>query len=308
MAEKQQPGEFVPAHYDWLLLRFAADEASRNPALVQAVSAYAAGMRDARIRVLDLGAGAGANLLHIAPLLRVATQRWTLVDRDAALVARVQAFHDSFARHHPELFEVHGQRLRFQDKLVSYQAHIGNFLDPACLIYRESPDLVVANAVFDLMTVEQLGTFLDLARARWAQSRPPMYFTIHPDGDVRFQPGDDDDERVVSLFHAHMRREQSFGRAMGATSADELLRALESRGFQVTMAPSSLRMRGDDRSLLHANLDFFVSAAGEMIAMGEAPGMTAPVLQRWAANKRQLIEEGALTMEIGQRDHWALWH
>ena len=304
MAETQ-PGDFVPADYDWLLVRFAADEASRSPALVQAVSAHAAGR--SQIHVLDLGAGAGANLLHVAPLLPVAEQRWTLVDRDAALVQRVQSFHDTFARRHPDRFAVQGQHLRLQDRQVTYQAHIGNFLDAACPIYREAPDLVVANAVFDLMTAEQLATFVDLAAAHWGQSRPPMYFTIHPDGDVRFQPGDGDDDRVVALFHAHMRREQSFGRAMGATSAHEMLRALEARGFQVTMAPSALRMHGAEKTVLHANLDFFESAVGEMIAMGAGDGMTAPALQRWVANKRHLIDQGLLAMEIGQRDHWALW-
>jgi hypothetical protein len=304
MTEKP-PGDFVPADYDWLLLRFAADEASRSPALVQAVSAHAAGR--SHIHVLDLGAGAGANLLHVAPLLPVATQRWTLVDRDATLVQRVQAFHGTFARRHPERFTVHGQELRIQDRHVTYQAHAGNFLDAACPIYREAPDLVVANAVFDLMTAEQFGTFVDLAAAHWGQTRPPMYFTIHPDGDVRFQPGDDDDARVVALFHAHMRRAQSFGRAMGATSAAEMLRALEARGFQVTMAPSPLRMHGSEEALLHANLDFFESAVGEMIATGAGQGMTAPALQRWIAHKRQLIAQGGLAMEIGQRDHWARW-
>lgn len=304
MAE-QQPGDFVPANYDWLLLRFDADEASRSPALVQAVSAYAAGR--GQIRVLDLGAGAGANLLHVAPLLPIATQHWTLVDRDATLVERVQAFHETFARRRPGLVEVEGHRLRFQDRLVDYHAHVGNFLDAACPIYREAPDLVVANAVFDLMTAEQFGAFLDLACTHWRAARPAIYFTIHPDGDVRFEPGDDDDARITALFHAHMRRPQSFGRAMGATSAGEMRRALEARGFQVTTAPSGLRMHGAEKTLLHANLDFFESAVGEMIAMGAGDGLTAPALQRWVAHKRQLIDLGLLAMEIGQQDHWARW-
>jgi hypothetical protein len=317
MAE-QQPGDFVPANYDWLLLRFDADEASRSPALVQAVSAYAAGLPDARrdagpdaeIEIVDLGAGAGANLLHVAPLLPVATQRWTLVDRDAALVERVQAFHETFARRRPGLVELEGQRLRFQDRRVDYRAHAGNFLDAACPIYRQAPDLIVANAVFDLMTAEQFGAFLDLACTHWRAARPAMYFTIHPDGGVRFEPGDDDDARITALFHAHMRRPQSFGRAMGATSAGEMRRALEARGFQVTTAPSALRMHGAEKTLLHANLDFFESAVGEMIAVGAGDGLTAAALQRWVADKRHLIDlsgKGALAMEIGQQDHWARW-
>lgn len=307
MAENQQPVDFVPAAYDWLLLRFAADEVSRSPALMQAVSTYAATVTPVRIHIVDLGAGAGANLLHIAPFLPVPNQRWTLVDRDATLVQRVQAFHDTFARERPGLFEVDGQYLRFQNKRVRFHANIGNFLDADCPIYHETPNLIVANAVFDLMTAEQFGTFLHLARAYWGDGHPPMYFTIHPDGNVRFTPGEDDDARVIALFHGHMRRVQSFGRAMGASSAQEIVRAFEQRGFRVVTEPSTLRLRGEDKNLLHANLDFFESAASEMIATGQGDGMTAPELQRWVANKRGLIEQGALALEIGQIDHWARW-
>jgi spermidine synthase len=44
-----------------------------------------------RLRVVDLGAGTGANLRRLAPLLG-SGQRWTLVELDPALVAAGEAF------------------------------------------------------------------------------------------------------------------------------------------------------------------------------------------------------------------------
>src|SRR5690606_5319221 len=80
---------FVPTDYEWLRLRFEADRRSRSDALLSRVREHCTGRPT--LRVLDLGAGAGANLVYLAPRLPVDEQDWVLVDRDGALLDRVPA-------------------------------------------------------------------------------------------------------------------------------------------------------------------------------------------------------------------------
>ncbi len=72
---------------DWLALREPVDAAARGKRLARVAcdalrrsSSAAAG-----IDVIDLGAGTGANLRYVAPLI-AAAQRWVLVDNDAVLL------------------------------------------------------------------------------------------------------------------------------------------------------------------------------------------------------------------------------
>ena len=73
---------------DWLALREPADRRSRDPRLPERLRE--AWRRRGWARVVDLGAGAGANLRYLAPRLP-AGQRWTLVDHDPRHVDRLRS-------------------------------------------------------------------------------------------------------------------------------------------------------------------------------------------------------------------------
>ena len=73
---------------DWLALREPADRAARSTRLTRAIAgAFPPG---AELRILDLGAGTGANMRYLAKHLPE-HQSWLLVDHDAALLASVPA-------------------------------------------------------------------------------------------------------------------------------------------------------------------------------------------------------------------------
>src|SRR5207247_718861 len=87
---------------DWLALREPADRAARSSRLARAIADVLADT--AELRVVDLAAGTGANMRYLSEHLashragafqasgvRVQRQSWLLVDRDAALLARVPA-------------------------------------------------------------------------------------------------------------------------------------------------------------------------------------------------------------------------
>ena len=74
---------------DWLSLRRDADLRARDPALAPRLASDLAAQQRP-IRVLDLGAGTGANLAALAPALP-GRQSWVLVDNDPQLLARVTA-------------------------------------------------------------------------------------------------------------------------------------------------------------------------------------------------------------------------
>ena len=70
---------------DWLALRAGADARARDRDLAARLGRHFADVGE--VRVLDLGAGSGANLRATAPLIE-ASQHWLLADNDAGLLAR----------------------------------------------------------------------------------------------------------------------------------------------------------------------------------------------------------------------------
>ena len=70
---------------DWLALREPADHAARSEALVARVADALSGRVE--LQAVDLAAGSGSNVRYLLPRLP-AVAHWTLVDHDAALLAR----------------------------------------------------------------------------------------------------------------------------------------------------------------------------------------------------------------------------
>lgn len=309
MADALDPTAFEPPSFEWLLLRHDADRDARSQVVESHVHEHLED-RDL-VRVLDIGAGAGASMIYLAPRLPVARQQWTLIDRGPALAERVRTYVSTFQRRIPGI-EHHGDEITFDRNHVTYQTLSDDFLRPASPIYDQPVDLVVAHALFDLLSADQLDRFLALAMSRWRDAQPAFYFTIHLDHGFALAPAHPDDDRVRALFHAHMQRLQSFGRALGSDSATVLVTSLRAIGLEVVHASSPWRIGARETAFLQANLDFVEDAARDMIedgaggAGGSRP-MNMDELERWLAHRRDAIAAEALTMEIAHQDIWATW-
>lgn len=211
---------------DWLTLREGADDAARD-----------AGMRRAFLdalppapRILDLGSGTGAT----ARALGIADARWTLVDHDAALL-------DEALRRNP------GATIR--------QADLSDDLET---VLAADVDAITASALFDLVSPDWIDRFAGAARA------PVIYAALSYDGTEAWSPDHPADEAVMRAFDAHQRGDKGFGLAAGPMGAALLARALEGRGYAVTLAPSPWRLnRAADAALMDALASGIAQAASE---------------------------------------------
>ena len=248
----------------WLALRAEADRRARDPRLAARLSAHF-GAREG-LQVLDLGAGTGAMMHGVAPLLGPA-QRWRLVDSDAGLLGR--------AAPPPETM------------VERVTADLAGDLAP---LFRPPPDLVTASAFFDLCGAEWIDRLVGHAAAAGAA----VYAVLSYDGRERWHPPHPLDVPVLAAFHADQRRDKGLGRALGPDAAARLAARLSAAGYAVLTAGSDWR--------LSAPADAGLIAA---LARGSADAV-APALGRAAAAGWQRSRAAATSVTIGHVDVLAL--
>ena len=276
-------GTFDPA---WLALREPVDHRSRAAA---AMSLLAPAWRAAGwSRVVDLGSGTGSNLRYLAPKLP-GVRHWTLVDRDADLLARGAV---------PAGAEV--------TRFVGDLAAAG--LDA---VGKSDADLVTGSALLDLVSKGWLGALAGACR----DADCAALFALTYDGGIQWQaaaddarPADDPDDALVRrAVNSHQRRDKGLGPALGplaGLTAETLFRAA---GYRVWLFPSPWRLGPDDEALAHALVDGWESAAAEELQ--DAPGDRAADADRvrtWAARRRATIESGRFGLTVGHLDLLAL--
>ncbi len=205
----------------WLALREPADHAARSATLARR---FAAAQGPAP-HVVDLGAGSGSNCRFLAPLLPT-TQRWLLLDNDAALL---------------ELARGSSVTCRVVD--------LASALPPVADMTG-----VTAAALLDLVTARWLEDLV-----RWA-TPCPLLMALSVDGQLLWQPEDAEDESVRQSFFAHQRGDKGFGPALGPEAVPCLAGLLEERGYRVLLERSDWQLAAGE--LLGATLEGIVAIAG----------------------------------------------
>jgi hypothetical protein len=235
----------------WLRLREGADAAARSAEL-------AARLPPARV-IHDLGAGSGAMGRWLAPLLP-RPQHWVLHDRDEDLLARAVPPPGT--------------------TLETRYSDLGE-LTPADL---DGADLVVASALLDLLTADDLAAVLEACAGR------PLLLTLTVTGRVGVAPPDPLDADLARAFNDHQRRA-----ALGPDAVAAAVERLDPRA-EIHVRPSPWRLGSADAELTAEWLDGWVGAACEQEPelAAEAGGYRD---QRWAQ-----AAAGALAVTVGHAD------
>lgn len=274
---------------DWLALRAGADARARDAGLTVRAQQWLEVRRQQRddglLRLLDLGAGCGANPRFLAGRLP-GPQAWTLFDHDPALLARAAAQGAAWR-------DMEGTPVRVEtvcDDLARWQAEeLSGF------------DLVTASALIDLVGADWIER---LARG-CGRAACAVLITLSVDGGwgLTGVEEDADDVFVRAAFNAHQRRAKGVGAALGPDAARRLADALTTHGYQVWLAPSPWRLRmsvAADQGLAMALL-----AGWRDAAQAQCPTAAARVAA-WYRRRRESLLGPDTVVEVGHVDLLAL--
>ncbi|AHE98219.1 class I SAM-dependent methyltransferase [Thioalkalivibrio paradoxus] len=257
---------------EWLSLREPADRRARSARLVAEVRRWSRG-RDA-LNVVDLGAGTGANLRFLAPRLPV-PQHWTLIDHDAALLARV---------HLPDP---------------------GPTVRRVCIDLQQWRDVLAKSGPPDLVTAAAL---LDLAGAAWVDGLvqgcrelgAAALFALSYDGRLHGSPPDPDDRAVRRAVNAHQQRDKGLGPALGPDAAAYAAARFRSAGFHVLTAQSPWDLGNDSEQLAGALIRGWMAAACEQVPADRDR------YRAWAQRRERDVGSGRVRLRVGHLDLLAL--
>ncbi|MBY8870422.1 methyltransferase domain-containing protein [Micromonospora sp. PLK6-60] len=262
------PAEFAA----WLRLREAADAAARAPEFVALLrDRPAAGP----LAVHDLGCGVGSVVRWLAPQLPGA-QRWTLYDRDAALLARAAGTGELRADDGAPV-QVRTRRADLTRLTAADLAGAG---------------LITASALLDMLTAEELDRMVDACVGAGC----PTLLMVSVTGRVAFTPAEPLDAELAAAFNDHQRRTVDGRRLLGPDAVDAAVAAFDRRGVDVRRRPSPWRLGPDDGELITAWLTGWLAAAGE-----QRPELAGPA-RAYARRRLDQIAAGRLRVELGHDD------
>jgi hypothetical protein len=257
---------------EWLALREPADAAARSRELAARLArrlsattgAAARGPRAAHPLVVhDLGGGSGAMGRWLAPRLP-GPQHWVVHDRDAGLLALAAA--DA-------------------PPAVTVEVRQTDITRPAPGAL-SGADLVVASALLDLLTGDQLLRMLGACRGL------PLLLALTVVGRVALTPADPLDAALATAFDAHQRR----GGRLGPDAVAAAAGALNAGGAAVLVRPSPWRLGAGQAALAAEWLDGWVAAACE-----QEPALAAAAV---TYRDRRLAQAaaGELTVTVDHAD------
>jgi hypothetical protein len=272
-------GEFTA---DWLALREPADARARSADLAALIAGRF--RRAAELRVLDLGAGTGANARYLAEFLsdRHLRPQWLLVDNDQALLAQATAQQTTT--------DTHGRRV--VDSVQTRAMDLALAFEPPAEDICAGRGLVTASALLDLVSERWLHA---LAR-RCRDNRATVLFALTYNGEVRCSPEEPEDDAVCKLVNRHQQLDKGFGPALGPAASDSAARAFAALGYDLRRERSDWELAGDARDLQAQLIEGWADAAGA-VARDQLSS-----LQSWRARRLAHVAAGRSRLVVGHED------
>jgi hypothetical protein len=269
---------------EWLRLREPIDRAARASTVLPQIAACRF--------IVDLGAGTGANLRYIAPLLG-GQQDWVLVEKDAMLAAAIPECFREWADSCGATVIQNGDELSIQCATFECRVRTER-IDLSTQLNRFTiPDgaLVTASALLDLVSEQWLTELIKRCAPASA-----VWFALTYDGRMQCEPEEREDDIVRSLFNEHQRTDKGFGPALGPAASDMTRQILAANGYQTSYARSDWRLTPEMRAIQHRLVE------GWFEAVRDYTPETARELKGWLERRRAHIDAGLSTLIVGHSD------
>lgn len=220
-------------------------------------------------RVLELGGGTGSMWHRSRSWSLFEAEHYTLVDLDGEALAELAA----------------------DPRLRVVEAEIASYLR-SCT---ESFDLVIANAVLDLVGLREVLPLL------WNCCRPEalFWFTINFDGESTLLPELGDDAAILEAYHQSMNR-----RPGSRYSGRALFSELHQQGATVLAAGSSDWVVHPRDACYPEDEGYFAHHIVHTIdlELRDDPPVPVPAFRDWVSARHQHIEDGVLVYIAHQLD------
>jgi len=259
----------------WLALRYRFDEAARSDLVTQRVAELC--RKRAPLRVLDLGAGTGANFRYLAPRLGC-DQTWLLVDQSGDLLAQAKKEIGDMAVGTAHDWTVRTKILDMAEGIA--RLDFGAF------------DLVTASALTDLVSLRWFQRLID---ACW-EARVLVAVALTYNGRKIWDPPEPDDALVLDWFNQHQRTDKGFGPAMGPEATDLMIEAAHNAGYATLRERSDWQI-GPNETAMHEAMMRWVTLATEEFMPKETER-----IKTWAAKRRRIAGAGACSLTVGHCD------
>ena len=209
---------------DWLRLRAPHDAAARSAVLAKKF----ADALPPSPRIADLGAGSGAQAAWLRRYTPTDT-RWTLIDRDDALI----------------------------DDATFGDREVADLAAGLARIDASRFDAATCSAFLDLVSAAWLDEFVE-----WLGMRP-FFASLTVDRRIAWDPSDEDDARRSKAFRSDQSRDKGCGPALGLEAAPTLVGRFRRAGARVETARSDWALGPDDEAMLVAMIDWHADPAAD---------------------------------------------
>jgi hypothetical protein len=262
----------VGVEVSWLIARAAADGAAREATvstLLPRLSEHVRPDRGAAVRMIDVGAGSGANQRWLAPRLPF-HQQWIHLDHDPGILGHT---HDVG---HTELV-VGG--IDTLDQLLDRR--------PAGDVHQ--PAVITCAAVLDVLTRRDLALLCELISTRAV----PALLSLSVTGEMSIEPSDAADGTLLDAFNAHQRRD---GRA-GPDAPDLVVAHCHRTGVRVQEMSTPWVL---DASSDHEFVARFLRE--RLDAAVEHEPTLGPAGASWLRHRLAQLDDPGTRITVGHRD------
>ena len=284
---------------DWLRLREPYDHSARNAGVERAVAAWCHSHRavhNARLHIVDLGAGTGSNFRALSPRL-TSPQNWLLLDHDAELLDQFATQTRTWADDRSFDWRIADDRIHIGECMVRCQQTDfarGVTLPPQPI------DLICAAALMDLVSAAWFDSLVQRgfdAICPDAIYPDAIYTVLTYDGRIEWSPHDAWDETARGLVNRHQLGDKGFGPALGPQAPMSMTRTLRMDGFEVVSGRSDWFLTPADRAMQYHLLEGWRQAIAQL-----AP---SPELEAWVRRRQGFIDSGDSRLRVGHRDLFA---